>query len=271
MKFQAVGLTDPGQVRKNNEDNYWVDQENGLLIVADGMGGHAAGEVASQMAVDVIREQVTNGLRTGHIPSMGELPMHLSDRAHLLYSTVRMANEVVYATAQEKAERKGMGTTVVAVLLGKKNFAVAHVGDSRLYLFRDGKLRQVTQDHSLVAEQVAKGLLTPEQAEQSDMKNVLTRALGVGPDVQVDIDEKTLNPGDILLLCTDGLCRMMEDGVIEDELKNARPPLEMSRDLIRIANERGGKDNVTVVMAQMERSGLRDQIAGLFGRKSTRG
>jgi PPM family protein phosphatase len=268
MRLLAAGLTDPGQVRKNNEDNYWVDQETGLLLVADGMGGHAAGEVASQMAVDVIREQVSRGLTTGQIPAMGDLPMHLSDRAHLLYSTVKMANEVIYTSAQERVEKKGMGTTLVSVLVGKKNFAVAHVGDSRLYMMRDNKLRQVTRDHSLVAEQVAKGLLTPEQAEQSEMKNVLTRALGVAPEVQVDVDEVALAPGDILLLCTDGLCRMMDDDVIEEELKNLRPLSEMCHNLVKIANDRGGKDNVTVVLAQMEKSGLWDQVSGFLNKKS---
>src|SRR5205814_2335488 len=129
------------------EDNYWVDPELGLLLVADGMGGHASGEVASQMAVDVVREQVANGLKTGKIPAMGDKPLHLSERAHLLSTSLLMANEVICETAQARVESRGMGTTVVAVLVDKKNFAVAHVGDSRLYLFRDGNLKQVTRDH----------------------------------------------------------------------------------------------------------------------------
>ncbi len=264
MKLNAAGLTDPGQVRKNNEDNYWVDDESGLFLVADGMGGHNAGEVASQMAVDVIRQQVPQALKTGRIPAMGEKPLHLSERAHLLSSIVQMANEVVFAASQAKPENRGMGTTVVAVLADKKSFAVAHVGDSRLYLFRDGELKQITRDHSLVAEQVAKGLMTLEQAEQSDIKNVLTRALGVGPQVEVDVDEQPLRPGDLLLLCTDGLCRMAEDSVIRDELRRLSDPIEICNNLVRIANERGGKDNITVVAARCEAAGFWRKVAGML-------
>jgi protein phosphatase len=268
MKLNAAGLTDPGQVRTNNEDNYWVDADQGLLLVCDGMGGHAAGEVASQMAVDIVREQVAQGLTTGRIPAMGgERPLHFSDRAQLVSVAVRMANEVIFGTAQAKAGARGMGTTVVAVLVDKNKFAVAHVGDSRLYLFRDGKLKQVTRDHSLVAEQVAKGLLTVEQAEASDLKNVLTRALGVGAEVEVDVDEQPLKSGDELLLCTDGLCRMAEDSVIEEELRKGADPLETCRNLIKIANDRGGKDNITVALGRLDAAGLWDKVSGLFGGK----
>jgi PPM family protein phosphatase len=269
MKIIAAGLTDPGQVRQNNEDNYWVDPELGLLIVADGMGGHAAGEVASQLAVDVIKEQVANGLKTGRVPAMGvELPMHLSQRAHLIASTVHMANEVIYSAAQERAEKKGMGTTIVVVLADKKNYCVAHVGDSRLYMFRDGTLRQVTRDHSLVAEQVARGLLTAEQAEKSDIKNVLTRALGVGPEVEVDVDEHSLQPNDLLLLCTDGLCRMASDDEIAAELRRLKDPVEICHTLVKMANERGGKDNITVAAGRAVGTvGLWQKISGAFGKK----
>ncbi|HRY28693.1 MAG TPA: Stp1/IreP family PP2C-type Ser/Thr phosphatase [Elusimicrobiota bacterium] len=266
MKFVAAGLTDPGQVRKNNEDNYWVDPDLGLLIVADGMGGHASGEVASQMAVDLVKAQVANGLKTGKIPAMGEKPLHLSMRAHLLAVSLRMANEVVYEASQSRAENKGMGTTIVAVLADRKSFAVAHVGDSRLYLHRGGKLRQLTRDHSVVAEQVAKGLLTPEQAEQSEIKNVLTRALGVGPEVEVDVDEQSLRADDVLLLCTDGLPRMADDAVIQDVLAHSTDPLEICNALIKIANERGGKDNVTVAVARAFASGILEKIVGRFKR-----
>jgi len=264
MKLACAGLTNPGQVRKNNEDNFWVDEDRGLLLVADGMGGHAAGEVASQMAVDVIKEQVINGLATGKIPAMGNIALHLSGRAKLLANAVRMANEVIYATAQERVEKKGMGTTVVAVLSDKKKYAVAHVGDSRLYLFREGKLSRVTQDHSLVAEQVAKGLMTEEQAEQSDIKNILTRALGVAPEVDVDVDEFNLEEGDVLLLCTDGLCRMVDDKTIEDALRRGGAPEEIVRSLVAMANDAGGKDNVTVVLGRARGNGLLTQIKGLF-------
>jgi protein phosphatase len=247
MKLIAAGLTDPGKIRKNNEDSYWVDAELGLLLVADGMGGHAAGEVASQMAVDVIRDQVAQGLQTGRIPSVGERPLHLSQKGQLLTAALHMANEVVYSASQERPEKKGMGTTIVAVLVDNNKFVVAHVGDSRLYLFRNNSLRQLTRDHSLVAEQVAKGLLTPEQAEASEMKNVLTRALGIKPELDLDVEEHPLQPEDTILLCTDGLCRMAEDRVIEEELKRLSDPNDICHNLVALAVERGGKDNVTVV------------------------
>jgi serine/threonine protein phosphatase PrpC len=265
MKLTAMGLTDPGQVRKNNEDNFFCDDGIGLLVVADGMGGHAAGEVASQLAVDVVREQVARGLSSGKIPNMGEKPLHLSDRAQLLTVAVRMANEVIYSAAQEKVERRGMGTTIVAVLVDKKSFAVAHVGDSRLYLLRDGKLSQVTRDHSLVAEQVAQGLIKAEDAEKSEIKNVLTRALGIGADVDIDVSEYPLKSGDNLLLCTDGLCRMAEDVAIEAEMNRLNEPIDICQNLVRIANERGGKDNVTVISAKAAGVSFWTKIMSMLG------
>jgi PPM family protein phosphatase len=272
MKLESAGLTDPGLVRKNNEDCYWVDGDLGLLVVADGMGGHAAGEVASQMAVDTIRQQVAQGLKTGQIPAVGQKPIHLSDRAHLLTAAVHMANEMVFTAADRRPDRKGMGTTVVSVLVGSTSFAVAHVGDSRAYLYRGGKLKQITRDHSLVAEQVAKGLMTEEQAEASDIKNVLTRAVGIGPQVEVDADEYPLKPEDVLILCSDGLCRMAPDGEIAAALSGLNNPSEMCHNLVRLAVDRGGRDNVTVIVGKMQRSGLLERIAGKFpGRANGKG
>jgi protein phosphatase len=269
MKLKVAAVTDPGKVRKNNEDNCWVDEELGLLIVADGMGGHAAGEVASQMAVDVIREQVAQGLKTGRIPAVGQKPIHLSQRAHLLTAALHVANEMIFAASERQPDKKGMGTTIVGVLVDEKSFAVAHVGDSRLYLYRGGNLRQITRDHSLVAEQVAKGLMTAEQAEKSESKNVLTRALGIGAEVEVDTDEYPLKPDDVLMLCSDGLCRMADDPVIADVLAGLKDPSEMCHNLVRLAVDRGGKDNVTVVVGKMERSGLLEKVSGRFsGRKN---
>jgi protein phosphatase len=262
MKLKVAGFTDPGKVRKNNEDNYWVDEETGLLVVADGMGGHAAGEVASQMAVDVVRQQVAQGLKTGVIPSVGQKPIHLSSRAHLLTAALHMANEMIFTAAERQPDKKGMGTTLVAALVDRDSFAVAHVGDSRLYLYRKGDLKRVTRDHSLVAEQVAKGLMTEEQAEKSEIKNVLTRALGIGPSVEVDADEYPLKPDDVLMLCSDGLCRMADDPVIADAMSRLNAPSEMCNNLVRLAVDRGGKDNVTVVVGKMERSGLLEKISG---------
>ncbi len=268
MNLQTAGLTDPGKIRKNNEDSYWVDADLGLLVVADGMGGHAAGEVASGMAVEVIRDQVAQGLKTGRIPAVGQKPIHLSSRAHLLTAAIHVANEMIFAASEKRAERIGMGTTVVAALVGPKSFAVAHVGDSRLYLYRAGNLRQITRDHSLVAEQVAKGLLTAEEAEKSEQKNILTRALGIASTVEVDSDEYPLKPDDLLLLCSDGLCRMAEDALIAGALAGLNDPSEMCHNLIRLAVDRGGGDNVTVVLGWLSRSGFLDRILGRFSKRS---
>lgn len=271
MKLTTAGLTDPGKVRQNNEDNYWVDPALGLLIVCDGMGGHAAGEVASQIAVDAVREQVAKGLKSGTIPSIGQKPIHLSPRAHLLTAAVHVANEMVFAASERRPDRKGMGTTLVAALVGEKDFSVAHVGDSRMYLQRDGKLRQITRDHSLVAEQVAKGLMTEEQAEKSDIKNVLTRAVGIAPTVEVDADEYPLKAGDVMMLCSDGLCRMAEDAAISSVISDLKEPSEMCNNLVRLAVERGGKDNVTVVVGMMARSGFLEKISGRFSSRNGKG
>lgn len=267
MKVLSAGLTDPGLVRKNNEDAFRVDETAGLLVVADGMGGHAAGEVASRMAVDVVHQQVLQGLKTGKIPALGNFSKDLSDRAHLLASSLVFANDMIYAVSQDSPEKRGMGTTIVAVLLNGSKFAVAHVGDSRLYVFRNGNLTQITQDHSLVAEQVAKGLLTSEQAEKSEIKNVLTRALGIGPEVEVDVNEADLFPGDVVLLCTDGLNKMAEDSTIREELAKLSDPEKICDNLVRMAVDRGGRDNVTVVAAVALRSGLKERVSGFFKKK----
>ncbi|HOW28669.1 MAG TPA: Stp1/IreP family PP2C-type Ser/Thr phosphatase [Elusimicrobiota bacterium] len=259
-----AGITDPGKVRQNNEDNFFYDEQIGLLIVCDGMGGHASGEVASQMALDNIREQMGTALKTGRIPALGAKPPHLSDKAYLLASCVRFANEVIYGVSQGRQKDRGMGTTVVAVLIAEDKYIVAHVGDSRLYLFRNGKLKQVTQDHSLVAEQVAKGLMTEEEAEKSDIKNVLTRALGVGAETEVDVNEYPILDNDTLLLCTDGLTRMVPDREIEKRLQTLKDPMGMCHNLVSIANENGGRDNVTLIIANLRKEGFLKRLAGLF-------
>jgi len=260
INIEAAGLTDPGQVRTNNEDNLYFDPDRGLFVVADGMGGHASGETASQMAVDIIKEQVEKGLDTRRIPSIVEKPLHISERGYLLLNSVHMSNEIVYGASQSNIKNKGMGTTVTALLVDKDKFAVAQVGDSRLYLLRDGVLKQVSRDHSLVAEQVAKGLITEEQAEQSDIKNVLTRALGISDKIEVDIDEYKLKSGDRFLLCSDGLVRMVDNKTIEEKLKSDKTPKEICDELISLANEGGGKDNITLIVVKISKVGFWDKL-----------
>jgi protein phosphatase len=212
------------------------------------------------------------GLSSGKIPAVGHKPPHLSDRAHLLSASVHMANEMVYTASERQHDKHGMGTTIVAVLVHDGKFAVAHVGDSRLYLYRKGTLKQVTRDHSLVAEQVAKGLMTPEEAEKAETKNILTRAVGISAAVEVDVDEYAMKSGDVLVLCSDGLCRMVSDMVIADGISGLNDTHKMCENLVRSAVDAGGQDNVTVVVGGLFRGGFFERIGGrFFGLKNGRG
>jgi serine/threonine protein phosphatase PrpC len=190
-KLNIVGKTDVGRRRKNNEDTFLIDPDLGLMIVADGMGGHASGEVASKLATELCGEQVKKALQTGHVPIFYHVPPNpnLDPRSLLLGDCVKYANYAVYEAAQNNPAHKDMGTTLVAALWLDDKMAVAHVGDSRLYVYHDGKLLQRTVDHSFVQEQIAKGKLKAEDAEKSDMKNLLTRSVGNQEDVDVDITE----------------------------------------------------------------------------------
>lgn len=270
MRLSISAASDTGRVRRNNQDAYGMDDRSGLLLVADGMGGHAAGEVASRIAVEVILKQVSQGLETGKIPAVGEVPLHLSDRGRLLLAAVRIANEMVYRSSLESPDRAGMGTTVVAALVRGGKATVAHVGDSRLYLWRKGKLTQWTQDHSLVAEQVQRGLLTKEDAVTALNQNVLTRALGIGDVVDVEIQEYAVRQGDVFLLCSDGLTRMVTDDEIAGVLRELSHPWQMCHNLVRLALDRGGKDNVTVTVGKIEGPLWWTRIKQFWKRQSAR-
>lgn len=259
--MDATVLTDTGKVRKSNEDSCLVDDELGLILVADGMGGHAAGEVASRLAVDVVRDQVARGLKTGLIPVVGIPAPHWSDRTRLLAAAVAVANDVIFRASQDRFERRGMGTTIVACLTDGARLSVIHVGDSRFYLFRGGHFIAVTRDHSLVAEQVAQGMISSAEAESSESKNILTRALGVGATVELDAMELPVRPGDLALLCTDGLTKMVEDDEIIKTLQDGGGPLRVCQSLVMLALDRGGRDNVTVGAGLMKRERIFDRIA----------
>jgi serine/threonine protein phosphatase PrpC len=267
MKMVAAVLTDTGSVRKTNEDSCLVDDEAGLVIVADGMGGHAAGEVASRLAVDVIREQVVRGLKTGTIPSCGIPAPHWSDRTKLLAAAVCVANDVVFRASQERFERRGMGTTVVAVLINGERLSVVHVGDSRFYLFRGGRVTAVTRDHSLVAEQVAHGMISAAEAESSESQNILTRALGVAASVDIDAMEPTIRDGDLALLCTDGLTKMVDDEDIVRTLNEGTEPVGVCQSLVGLALKRGGRDNVTVAAGLVKKKRCFDRMVSVWREK----
>jgi protein phosphatase len=250
-----------GRVRGNNEDAYKLVPELDLFILSDGMGGEAHGEVASNLAVETVATHCMEGMKNKNLPYFGPDRPDLSDRTNRLISSIQTANQMIYDSAAKHPAQRGMGATVVTAWLNDNHLSVAHVGDSRCYLFRAGDLVQLTQDHSLVAEQVRRGILTPEQAERSDMQSVLIRALGIEPDVQVDADEHLLMDGDILLLCSDGLSRKVTDLEIASTLLTYSEPQAAADRLVDLANEYGGEDNISVVLVKVA-----PQPAGFFQR-----
>ena len=252
MQLLIEGKTDKGLVRSNNEDNLYLDQSTGLFIIADGMGGHASGEIASKIAVDVIKDYFNN-TKDGQPPIVGQYREDYTETTNAIGSAVRLANMAIYEAAKRDSKLRGMGTTVVAVLLKENRLSIAHVGDSRMYLVRAGDIEQLTDDHSVVYEQFKRELITKEEADTSDMKNILTRAVGIAHDVEVDFNELTLTDGDILILCSDGLSSMVSDQDILSVVVSAMNPGEACGKLIDRANENGGKDNITVIVGYIRK------------------
>ena len=251
MHIQVGARTDLGRVRKNNEDCYSVDDALQLYVLSDGMGGEAHGEVASQLAVQTVLTHCRQSANSRSTPIFGESSPDVSERTNRLASAIRLANRKVFETAASDAEHKGMGATVVAVWVEAQKMSVAHVGDSRAYLLRAGTLDQLTADHSLVAEKVRVGILTPQEADASEMQSVLTRAVGTSPAVEVDTDEQMLVVGDTIVLCSDGLTRMATDPEIASTLLTSSSAQEAADRLVDIANEGGGVDNVSVIVLRV--------------------
>ncbi len=246
MELIAAGKTDTGIVRSNNEDNFIVDEKRGLLVVADGMGGHAAGEIASKIAVSVISEHLLGRQRF-----FGEYNNLYSPSTNNLNSALRLANSAILEAAASSPQLHGMGTTVAAAMICGNRLTIAHIGDSRVYLVRSGNIEQLTDDHSVVNEQVNRHLITPEEAANSLSKNYLTKALGISADMEADLSELTLLSGDILLLCTDGLSNMVTDEKMLEAIMLAHKPAAICDLLISKANEEGGKDNITAVIGSI--------------------
>jgi protein phosphatase len=247
MAIEAFGLTDVGRKRKHNEDNYALDIEEGLFIVADGMGGHAAGEVASKITVETIAEFIAATRQKEEATWPFKYNHQLHFNSNRLAVAIEKANERVMSAVVAQPWLKGMGTTVVAGLLNEKLLSLAHVGDSRAYLYRGGELSLLTDDHSWVHEQVTAGILTEDEAKSHPLKNVVTRALGGGPTVSPDLQELHFSPGDVFLFCSDGLTTMLSDEEIRDCVAAGESPRDLCRHLVDLANEKGGVDNITVV------------------------
>lgn len=260
MKILSCGITDIGQRRQRNEDSYLVNDKLGLYIVADGMGGHAGGEFASKIAVSTVEEIIRGEDRDkSHLDgeTLLDTPKEDSDEQEIegheqerLKEAINRAGNMIVRRAYEEPELKGMGTTATVMLVSEAKAYIAHVGDSRAYCVRDGKIMQITEDHSLVHEQLKSGLITEEEAKTHQLKNIITRSVGVQEEVEVDTIVWQLQKDDFYLLCSDGLSNMIEDIEIQDIV--TRHDVEQSaRELVDLANDRGGDDNITLILLKV--------------------
>jgi len=272
--IEFANVSDKGLKRPHNEDSAVTDTAVGLAVVADGMGGYKAGEVASAIAakavLDGVREKGAKGA-SRRPPADGQAS---STEAWIIRECIQAANRHIFDTAHAIPQCHGMGTTIVAALFSDGRVTLAHVGDSRIYRFRGEELKQVTNDHSLVQELIDRGFFTPEEAQANTPKNLVTRALGIDEHVEVDVQEMETQPGDIFLLCSDGLNDMVNDEEIRLTLSKYSANLsQAAHELVRLANEGGGKDNVSVVLARPRSGaagsvGLLAKVMGLFTRGS---
>lgn len=251
MAVKAFGLTDIGRKRKHNEDSFTMDLDEGLFVVADGMGGHAAGEVAAKITVETIAEFIEATSQKEEATWPFHYDHQYQFNSNRLLVAIEKANERVIAAVTSQPSLKGMGTTVVAAVFNGAMLSLAHVGDSRAYRLRAGELARLTDDHSWVHEQIVAGILTEEEAKAHPLKNVVTRALGGGATVVPDIREHQIQPGDRYVFCSDGLTTMLPDEEIRETIQNT-PDLEKAcRLLVDKANDRGGLDNITVILVDV--------------------
>ena len=278
-KLEIHIATDVGKVRDHNEDFVSSDERLGIALLADGMGGLNAGEVASSMSVHFLMDELRAYRADGSVyeAELNDQPQAeteaedgLATEARVVKMAVERANSAVFHVSQTQPQCRGMGTTVVAMLFHDNKVSIAHIGDSRAYRFRDGELTQITKDHSFVQELLDKGLYTEEEARASDRKNVVTRALGIAPTVEVEVHEHEAQVGDLFLACSDGLTDLVEDPDIETTLKELGGDLrETASHLINVSNASGGKDNVSVVLCRVVKpfsseGGLIDWIVNWF-------
>ncbi|WP_020677255.1 Stp1/IreP family PP2C-type Ser/Thr phosphatase [Geopsychrobacter electrodiphilus] len=240
MKLTACTLTDVGLRRTNNEDAVFADAANGLFVLADGMGGHAAGEVASAMAVATVCDQ---------FPPLAPPP---ADATASLQSAFLNASRSIRQTALQDESKRGMGTTLSVVYIDGETAQIAHVGDSRIYRLRGAELKQLSIDHSLVAEQVRLGIISIEEARNSQMRNILLQAVGLEESVEVFLARQLLQAGDLLLLCSDGLTDMLDDTQIQALLCQKQTLQKTAAQLVEAANQAGGRDNISVIVVKIE-------------------
>jgi serine/threonine protein phosphatase PrpC len=249
VKIESAGISDIGKRRKQNEDSLFLDDSMGLYVVADGMGGHKAGEVASKLVVETIRDYIRQGQLNDQVEDLTDVDPNLSKEARLLLGGIQLSNRIVYQTALSNEAYRGMGSTVSAVYFTEKTFIVANVGDSLIYLIRDGEIEQLAVPHTLIAEQAERD---PENAELlwGDFKHVLTRAMGVDDKVKADINEVPFSKNDIIVICSDGLTDKADDQEILKLVRNRRSD-KACKGLVDLANSRGGDDNITAIVLKV--------------------
>lgn len=252
MRIDIGARTDLGCVRESNEDSFRIAPDLNLFILSDGLGGVAHGEVASTMAVEAIAAHCQEAIKNPSLPLNGDLRHDLSDKTNRLASAVRHANRLIYDAALADDTLHGMATTVVGIWVDQQNLSLVHVGDSRAYRFRAGLFEQLTRDHSIVAEQVRMGMITREDAEQSPLQTILTRALGPQANVEVDAEEYSILDGDSFILCSDGLSRMVSDEIIARAIQNSTCSQIAADRLVELAREAGGSDNITIIVLRLE-------------------
>lgn len=269
-RISSVALSDTGKVREHNEDAIAAEGEIGLFVLADGMGGYNAGEVASGIAVKTIMNLVRDALAREDL-SANDPETGLTRPSIILRDAIHRANNIIYHTSRTQPQCEGMGTTVVACLFHDNRVSIAHVGDSRLYRLRDNRFEQLTLDHSLLQELVDRGFYSQEEAQRASNKNYVTRALGVEETVQVEINEEPVQPRDYYVLCSDGLSDMLEDEDIHLTINTFSDNLDIvAKQLIQLSNDNGGRDNISVIMARIDEPfpahrGIFDKILGWFG------
>ncbi len=248
----SASLSHPGMVRSHNEDTIYVDNEAGIAVLADGMGGYNAGEVASGIAVSVVTNGMLEPLRSGRELSKIDANSGLTHAALLLQQTIAAANKGIYEAAQARPECAGMGTTIVTAVFFANRVSIGHIGDSRCYRLRGEKFEQLTHDHSLLQEQIDAGQITAEQAKYALNKNLVTRALGIEAIVPADITEYRVEANDIYLLCSDGLTDMVDPDIVHNIVDEHRLELaEAAAELVELANKNGGRDNISVIIVQV--------------------
>ena len=248
------GVTDVGMVRDHNEDFISWEPQMGLVMLADGMGGHNAGEVASKLAIESVREAI------GEVLSPDMIEFNVIDLSEAVYRSIVFANDEIIRKASNNTECTGMGTTIVVTLFLGGRVIMGSVGDSRIYRVRDRKLSQLTTDHSLVQEMVNNGYLSEEEAQISSSRNLITRALGISDEVEVDIKEDITQSGDVYLLCSDGLTDLVSDEEIEELLLLHEDDLEKANtELVALANRKGGSDNISVILVGLPESSLKNE------------